>query len=141
MRCRAAGEQRGSRTAGCRSADVRRTRRTCCTSASRHGPAGRTPSGGRRSSGGLEDRDRTEDAPWATRRYREPRASLADSLHTGTATGEFRPDIDVDRIARHTIAVMDGLQVQWLLDPSRVDTAADFRAYSSDLVASLRPTT
>lgn len=42
-----------------------------------------------------------------------------------------------DRLARPTIAVMDGLQLQWLLDPESVDMAADFRAYVDDLVSSL----
>ncbi|MGW1657292.1 TetR/AcrR family transcriptional regulator [Streptomyces atratus] len=80
-------------------------------------------------------------APWATRRYRELRASMVDSLRSGIAAGEFRPDIDADRIARQIIAVMDGLQLQWLLAPESVDMAADFRAYAADLVASLRPPT
>ncbi|MDX3800801.1 TetR family transcriptional regulator C-terminal domain-containing protein [Streptomyces sp. AK04-3B] len=55
------------------------------------------------------------------------------------ASGELRPDIDADRIARQVIAVMDGLQPQWLLDPESVDMVADFRAYIDDLVDSLRP--
>ncbi|WP_067026874.1 TetR/AcrR family transcriptional regulator [Streptomyces dysideae] len=77
-------------------------------------------------------------APWAVRRYRDLRRTTADSLRGGVASGELRPDIDADRIARQVIAVMDGLQLQWLLDPESIDMAADFRAYIDDLVDSLR---
>ena len=35
----------------------------------------------------------------------------------------------MERIARVTLAVMDGLQIQWLMDPGEVDMAADFAAF------------
>jgi AcrR family transcriptional regulator len=77
-------------------------------------------------------------APWAVQRYRELRKGMADGLRGGIAAGEYRADVDVDQLARQIIAVMDGLQLQWLLDPEEVDMAADFRAYIDDLIASAR---
>ncbi|MDR2321283.1 MAG: TetR family transcriptional regulator C-terminal domain-containing protein [Microbacterium sp.] len=46
--------------------------------------------------------------------------------------------MDADQIARQIIAVMDGLQTQWLLDPERIDLVADFEAYVAGLIHSLR---
>ncbi len=40
----------------------------------------------------------------------------------------------MERIAQVTLAVMDGLQIQWLMDPAGVDMAADF----ADFVRTLR---
>ena len=53
-----------------------------------------------------------------TARYRRVRSSLADGLRRGQATGRLTPDVDVDRTAATVLAVMDGLQLQWLLDKS-----------------------
>lgn len=50
---------------------------------------------------------------------------LAEAIEDGTAA----PDTPVDRIVRLTIAVMDGLQVQWLMDPEGVDMVGDFAAH------------
>jgi hypothetical protein len=44
-------------------------------------------------------------------------------------TGEIRADIDCDAIAAEIIAMMDGLQVQWLLNPDEVDLATVFAHY------------
>jgi len=57
-------------------------------------------------------------------RYRSLRDSFARELRAAQERGELRADADVDRLARLIIAAADGLQVQWLLDPSS-DMAAD----------------
>ena len=43
--------------------------------------------------------------------------------------GELREGVDPASAARTTIALMDGLQIQWLLDRDSVDMAADLRAH------------
>ena len=50
------------------------------------------------------------------------------------ARGLLRDGVDPAAAARAVIALMDGLQVQWLLDRESVDMAADIRAYLSSLV-------
>jgi AcrR family transcriptional regulator len=77
-------------------------------------------------------------AEWARERYRTLGATMAYSVRGGIESGEYRADIDADQIARQIIAVMDGLQTQWLLDPERIDLVADFEAYVAGLIHSLR---
>ncbi len=50
------------------------------------------------------------------------------------AQGYLREDVDPAMAARGTIALMDGLQIQWLLDRDGVDMAADVRTYLRSLV-------
>lgn len=78
-------------------------------------------------------------AEWARNRYRALCATMAESVQGGIDAGEFRSDTDSARIGRQIVAVMDGLQTQWLLDPEEVDLAADFRGYIDDLLGRLRP--
>jgi AcrR family transcriptional regulator len=73
-----------------------------------------------------------EDHParqWFKERYPRRRENLAAALRAGIGTGEIRPDTDGDAVAAEVIAMMDGLQVQWLLDPDRVDMAQLFAHY------------
>lgn len=58
------------------------------------------------------------------------RADLADHA----ARGRLREGVDVDAAARGVVALMDGLQIQWLLSldgpaDAQVDMAADLRAH------------
>ncbi|MEV3983175.1 TetR/AcrR family transcriptional regulator [Nonomuraea sp. NPDC049758] len=76
---------------------------------------------------------------WARRRYRRLRADVAAALRAGAERGEFRPGLDAEAHADRLIAMMDGLQTQWLIDPGQVDMAAVFRGYVEDLIAALRP--
>jgi AcrR family transcriptional regulator len=54
---------------------------------------------------------------------------LVDTVRRNTAfaeaseLGETRPGLDVEEAATAIIAVMDGLQIQWLLAPDSVDMA------------------
>jgi AcrR family transcriptional regulator len=50
------------------------------------------------------------------------------------AHGQLRPDVNRHSAARTLIALMDGLQVQWLLQPENVDMPADLRKYLQTLV-------
>lgn len=58
-----------------------------------------------------------------------------------SAFADVAPNADreyVDRAATALIATMDGLQVQWLLDPTAVDMPATVRMTIDGLVAALR---
>ena len=73
-----------------------------------------------------------EDHPagqWFKERYPRRRDNLAAALRAGIQSGEIRPDTDSDAVAAEVIAVMDGLQVQWLLDPDQVNMARVFAHY------------
>ena len=76
---------------------------------------------------------------WTVARYRRLRADLADGLRRAAASGEFRSDLDADAQAERVFAMMDGLQLQWLLDPERVDMPGLFGAFVEDLLDRLRP--
>ncbi|MCU1599711.1 MAG: putative TetR-family transcriptional regulator [Frankiales bacterium] len=60
-------------------------------------------------------------------RYARSRRRLARALHEGQTVGEVNPSIDAGAVASALLAVMDGLQVQWLLEPS-LDVLAGFDA-------------
>ncbi|MFF2082892.1 TetR/AcrR family transcriptional regulator [Nocardia sp. NPDC058176] len=82
----------------------------------------------------------TTDHPartWVVDRYRILETHLAAALEGGITDGTFRPDIDAPAVARQITAMMDGLQLQWLLDPDRVDMATLFRTYIDDLTIRL----
>ena len=64
------------------------------------------------------------------RRYSDRRRVSADAFRAEQEAGEIRADVDVDEVVELLFAVMDGLQIQWLLDPS-IDMTARFRAYTS----------
>lgn len=73
-----------------------------------------------------------EDHPataWFRGRYPRRRDNLAAALRAGIDNGQVRDDIDCDTVAAEVVAMMDGLQVQWLLDPERVDMARLFSHY------------
>ncbi|EGX58449.1 TetR family transcriptional regulator [Streptomyces zinciresistens K42] len=73
-------------------------------------------------------------------RYAGLRAFVADAL---TETCGLGPGEAESARARHAanavIAVMDGLQVQWLLDPGAVDMAAATELVIDSILASLTP--
>ena len=78
---------------------------------------------------------------WFEQRYPRRRQNIADALRAGIATGEIRADTDCDAVATEIIAMMDGLQVQWLLDPDQVDLVEAFAHYIAGVrcVISARP--
>jgi AcrR family transcriptional regulator len=57
-----------------------------------------------------------------TTRYADLEAAVADGLRQGQAAGSIRRDVNPLQLARLLLAVSDGLQVQWLLNPD-VDMA------------------
>lgn len=67
--------------------------------------------------------------PWLVEHHGRVAERVRRCLREAIEDGTTRADVPIERIARLTIAVMDGLQVQWLLDPDGVDMVGDFSAY------------
>jgi AcrR family transcriptional regulator len=83
----------------------------------------------------------TADHPahsWARNRYRRIRAFIADGIRTGVEQGRIRSGIDADTHAARLVAMMDGLQQQWLIDPESIDMAGVFRDYLSEMIEAIR---
>ena len=70
-------------------------------------------------------------------RYRALRAITADIIRTGQGAGYVRADVDPDAKATEIIATLDGLQIQWLLDPDRVDIVTSVESYCATLADQL----
>lgn len=67
-------------------------------------------------------------------RYEQLRSAFAEGIRRRQAAGTVRADADPDTTATAIVAAADGLQTQFLLDPS-IDMAAGVRA----LIDGLRP--
>ena len=70
-------------------------------------------------------------------RYRRVRAVLANWVVVAQQAGQCRLDIDPQTFARESIAIMDGLQLQWLLDPEGVDLAEALNSWGKKLAQDL----
>jgi AcrR family transcriptional regulator len=83
----------------------------------------------------------SEDHPardWFRDRYPRRRANIAAALGAGIESGEIRAEVDRDALAAEIIAMMDGLQVQWVLNPDQVDMAAVFADYITGVRVAVR---
>ncbi|MCI2239933.1 TetR/AcrR family transcriptional regulator [Paenibacillus sp. TRM 82003] len=74
---------------------------------------------------------------WAREHYAGITSWIAAALRAGVDAGEVSPEADVDAITAATVAVLDGLQVQWLHsgEPEGTAMVAGFRAFSESLRA------
>ena len=61
--------------------------------------------------------------------------ALLDAASDGTAVA----DVPAESLARQTVALMDGLQLQWLMQPDSVDMAADFEEFVAAVRARWTP--
>jgi AcrR family transcriptional regulator len=68
---------------------------------------------------------------WFVDRYHDRRAELAARLAAEQREGTVAPDFDADTAAAQILAMFDGLQIQWLLDPDRTDMVALFGDFLS----------
>ncbi|WP_238015969.1 TetR/AcrR family transcriptional regulator [Dactylosporangium sp. AC04546] len=73
-------------------------------------------------------------------RYARIRTGTADAIRRGQAGGAFRADADAETLASLVLAVMDGLQIQWLLDPSQ-DMTERFALFADMTKRFLTPAT
>ncbi len=68
------------------------------------------------------------------RRYARIRSGTAKALRDARAAGYLAAHVDEDRAAAELTALMDGLQLQWLLDPTSVDMAEIVRLRIEELL-------
>ncbi|WP_439656867.1 TetR/AcrR family transcriptional regulator [Lentzea sp. HUAS TT2] len=72
---------------------------------------------------------------WVRQHYSDLQRWLTDAVRTGQEQGEIAADAPVGTLVRTTIAVIDGLQQQWLLQPDEVSMTAEFEAFAAVLRA------
>ncbi|MCX4805714.1 TetR/AcrR family transcriptional regulator [Streptomyces sp. NPDC058682] len=75
-----------------------------------------------------------------TQRYARVLGYTVELLEAGVARGELRPDTDCEAVGRETLAVMDGLQIQWVLAPGSVDMPARLRGFLDRLLRDISAT-
>jgi AcrR family transcriptional regulator len=68
-------------------------------------------------------------------RYRDLRRTVAAHLADEQRHGRVAAGLDVEVVAPQILAMFDGLQLQWLLDPGDVDMVAVFRDFAARLGA------
>ncbi|WP_331770691.1 TetR/AcrR family transcriptional regulator (plasmid) [Embleya sp. NBC_00888] len=83
----------------------------------------------------LDPEDPAHD--YFVQRYRRLRALIARIITDAQATGEIRAEIDPAHKAAELLATMDGLQMQWLLDPTEVDLVTAIESYTLTLIRDL----
>ncbi|MCM1944444.1 TetR/AcrR family transcriptional regulator [Streptomyces sp. G2] len=71
-------------------------------------------------------------------RYARVLAHSVERLEDAVRQGELRPGIDCRGVAQEYLAVMDGLQIQWALDPDSMDMPARVRDYLQRQYAAIR---
>ncbi|MFE5284902.1 TetR/AcrR family transcriptional regulator [Nocardia sp. NPDC056611] len=74
---------------------------------------------------------------WIVSRYRHLTIRLGQTLEKGKIDGAVRADVDSAAVARQALAMMDCLQLQWLLDPESVDMPAAFGRYIDTLIVAI----
>lgn len=72
-----------------------------------------------------------------TKRYERLRQATAGNIRHSQGHGTIRPDLDPDLVAQVLLAVMDGLQIQWLYD-DRADMVAALDALISTWLSTPR---
>lgn len=70
-------------------------------------------------------------------RYETARVLMRSILVAERDRGTLKRDVDVAQIAQEVIAVLMGLEIQWLFDPGRVDLAKGVEAYIDRLIDEL----
>lgn len=78
---------------------------------------------------------------WYQSRYQAIYAGMREQLQALIAKGEVRSDVNVDVTIQHILAMMDGLQLQWLRFPDAVDLGQCFEMYLAQVEQSIKSTT
>jgi AcrR family transcriptional regulator len=66
-------------------------------------------------------------------RYARVRELTEEAVVEGQARGELRPELDATEVTRMLIALLDGLQIQWLYEDSGFDMTVPLRAFVQSL--------
>jgi AcrR family transcriptional regulator len=83
-----------------------------------------------------------EDDPlhdFFVRRYDGARRRTERLLQHGMAAGELRDDVDATQLSQEILAMLMGLELQWLMDPERFDLVTTMEAYVESLRTRLTP--
>ncbi len=72
-------------------------------------------------------------------RYEVAREFVRALLDDEKAQGRVRADVDVDQVALEVIAMIMGLEYQWVTDPARVDFGRAMETYIDQLIVQLAP--
>lgn len=75
---------------------------------------------------------------WFQRRYRMIHGRVLEQFQAFVQTGEVRSDIDLSGLVEEILAMMDGLQIQWLRFPERFDLVKRFDDYIARVDAAIR---
>ncbi len=81
--------------------------------------------------------DSTASKAFFTHRFEAVRGALTADLARDQAAGRIRDDVDPARIAALIVAASDGLQIQWLLEPS-IDLQETLRSFATLLAPAQR---
>ncbi|GHF32061.1 AcrR family transcriptional regulator [Amycolatopsis bartoniae] len=74
---------------------------------------------------------------WLVRRSRRLRAAMTTALEASAARGELRSDVDPRLLAALLLAVIEGLEMQWLEDPGEIDVEAGVALFDELLRGSI----
>ncbi|HLR97705.1 MAG TPA: TetR/AcrR family transcriptional regulator [Jiangellaceae bacterium] len=66
------------------------------------------------------------------------RGMLRSSFRAGVEAGQLRADLDYEMVADQVIAMSEGLENQWLIDPASIDIVACFHDFTHHLRARIR---
>jgi AcrR family transcriptional regulator len=72
-------------------------------------------------------------------RYDKARRAVVAVLRKDQARGDVRADIDLDQVGYEVLGMLMGLEIQWLMDPDRVDLVGVMQGYVEGLRARLAP--
>lgn len=72
---------------------------------------------------------------WLVRRYRFMRTVTRQTLAESERRGELAPGHDLDRLATVHLAVIEGLEAQWLAEPDSVDVEGCLSYFQSMMTA------
>lgn len=72
-------------------------------------------------------------------RYETARGLVRALLAVEASAGRVRDDVDAQQVAAEVIAVLMGLEIQWLVDPARIDLGESTAKYIDRLVTDLAP--
>jgi AcrR family transcriptional regulator len=75
---------------------------------------------------------------WFQNRYQKIHGRLVGQFQELVDAGEVRPQINVSGLVEEILAMMDGLQIQWLRFPERFDLVQRFDDYMARVDAAIR---
>ncbi|SDW42444.1 DNA-binding transcriptional regulator, AcrR family [Amycolatopsis xylanica] len=74
------------------------------------------------------------------KRYAQGREIAAKHVRAAQEAGQIGADVDPELVSQLFLATMDGLQIQWLLDPEAVDMTAAYGQFLSRFIDALTAT-